>query len=358
MEDQYKRRITRYPPGLKDQGALTDKEHMRCTGGLGLPLATVLRRLLMAALLACLASLTLLAPSALADDLPASDPPAATDPAAAPPAADPSPEPPAAGEPAPGAPATHPVHPTHPVDPAPVVDPPPIVDPVVGPPAVQLPVDPVPNLPDPVATIDIPSTADEPGGPVAGAAGDTRPTHGSPADVAYAPSQPEPVASDPTSPQETPAAAPEPVAVVIPAPDALAPASWRWPRLATPGSPSAAPAALTGSFLSGAPAVMVPSTLPGDGGATAGHRGATRHAPPSARSQPAPWSPSAPGSPFSASATPPAGAAGGLGGWALACLLFVLLALAAPRRVLPRPALSPVLTLRPAHAPARAPPAS
>jgi hypothetical protein len=76
------------------------------------------------------------------------------------------------------------------------------------------------------------------------------------------------------------------------------------------------------------------------------------------RTQPAPWSPSAPDSPFSATATPPAGAAGGLGGWALACLLFVLLALAAPRRVLPRPALSPVLTLWPAHAPARAPPAS
>ena len=147
--------------------------------------------------------------------------------------------------------------------------------------------------------------------------------------------------------------------MVIPAPNALAPASWRWPSPATPGSPGAEPAALTDSFLSSAPPVMVvASTLPGDGGATSGHRGATRHAPPAVRSLPAPWSPSAPDSPFSATATPPAGAAGGLGGWALACLLFVLLALAAPRRVLPRPALSPVLTLWPAHAPARAPPAS
>jgi hypothetical protein len=302
----------------------------------------------MAALLACLASLTLLAPSALADDLPGSDPTVATDPAAAPPPSDPAPEPPAAGDPAPGLPATHPTHPTHPVNPAPVVNPPPVVDPP--------PVDSIPNLPDPVATIEIPSTADDPGEPAAAAPVDTRP-HGSPADVAYAPSQPEPVAAEPTPPHE---AAAEPVAVVIPAPNALAPASWRWPSPATAGSPGAVSAARTGSFLSSAPPVMVvASTLPGDGGATSGHRHGARHAPPAVRTLPAPWSPSAPDSPFSATATPPAGAAGGrLGGWALACLLFVLLALAAPRRVLPRPPLSPVLTRWPAHAPARAPPAS
>ncbi len=321
---------------------------MWCTGGLGLPLATVLRRLMLAALLACLASLTLLAPSALADDLPASDPPVATDPAAPPPS-DPAPEPPAAADPTPGPPATHPTHPVHP---SPEGDPPP----VVGPPGLQPPADSTPNLPDPVATIEIPSTADD---PAAAVPVDTRPTHGSPADVAYAPSQPEPLASEPTSPHETPAAAPKPVAVVIPAPNALAPASWRWPSPATPGSPAAAPAALTGSFLSSAPPVMVvASTASGDRGATSGHRSGARHAPAAVRTQPAPWSPSAPDSPYSATATPPAGAAGGLGGWTLACLLFVLLALAAPRRVLPRPAMSPVLILWPARAPARAPPAS
>jgi hypothetical protein len=295
----------------------------------------------MAALLACLASLTLLAPSALADDLPASDPPAASDPAAVLPADDPAPESPAAAEPAPEPPATQPVNPA------------PVVEPVMGPPAVQLPVDPgLQDLPDPVATIGIPATTDDPG------TVDARPANGSPADVASAPSQLDPVASEPTPPHESPTAAPDPVAVVIPEPDALAPASWRWPSLASP-SPGSAPVALTGSFLSGAPPVMaVPSTLPGDDGATAAHRDGARHAPPAVRSQPAPWSPDTPGSPISARATPPPGAGGGLGGWALACLLFVLLALAAPRWVLPRPALSPVLTLRPAYAPARAPPAS
>ena len=312
----------------------------------------------MAALLACLASLTLLVPSALADGLPTPDPPAASDPSAVLPTDSAAPEPPAA-EPAPEPPATHPAHPVHPADPTPVVEPPPVVEPVVGPPAVQPPVDPgVPDLPDPVATIEIPATTDDPGEPATAAPVDARPTSGSPADVASVPSQPDPVASEPTPPHESPAPAPDPVAVVIPAPDALAPASWRWPSLATPAQGAAA-VAQTGSFLSSAPPVMaVPSTLPGDDGASSGHRGGVRHAPPAVRNQPAPWSPDAPDSPVSAGATPPAGAGGGLGGWALACLLFVLLALAAPRRVLPRPALSPVLTLRPAYAPARAPPAS
>jgi hypothetical protein len=304
----------------------------------------------MAALLACLASLTLFASSALADDLPGSDSPAASDPAAVLPASDPAPEPPAVAEPAPEPPAIHPAHPPHPVDPAPVVDPPTVVEPVIGPPTVQLPIDPgVPDLPDPVATIDIPATSDDSGEPTAAAPVDARPS------LVSTPVQPDPVAAPPTPPHESPADL-DPVAIVIPEPDALAPASWRWPSLADP-SPGAAPVALTGAFLSGAPPVMaVPSALPGDDGATGGHRGGARHAPPAA--QPAPWSPDAPRSPVSAGATPPAGAAGGLGGWALACLLFVLLALAAPRRVLPRPALSPVLTLRPACAPARAPPAS
>ena len=331
---------------------------MWCTGGLGLPLATVLRRLMLAALLACLASLTLLAPSALADDLPASDPPAATDPAAAPPPGDPAPEPPAAA------------------DPAPVLRPPTrrirrirstrrrwaIPRPSSSPSSTRRAPAPRRFHPEPAG----PGRDDR--DPVdrrrSGRAGGGRAGRYE-ADPRLAGRrrlralQPEPVASEPTPPREAPAAAPEPVAVVIPAPNALAPASWRWPSPATPGSPGAAPAALTGSFLSSAPPVMVvASTLPGDGGATSGHRGGARHAPPAVRTQPAPWSPSAPDSPFSATATPPAGAAGGLGGWALACLLFVLLALAAPRRVLPRPALSPVLTLWPAHAPARAPPAS
>ena len=296
----------------------------------------------MAALLACLASLTLLATSALAD-MPASDPPAASDPAAVPPADDPAPEPPAAAEPAPGPPATHPVHPVHPA---------PVVEPVMGPPVVQLPVDPgVPELPDPVATIDIQATSGEAG------TVDAKPSNGSPAVVASAPAQLDPVASEPTPSHEGLTAAPDP-AVVIPEPDAVAPASWRWPSLASPSAGSV-PVALTDSFLSGAPPVMaVPSTLPGDDGATAGRREGARRAPPAVRSQPAPWSPDAPGPPFSAGATPPAGTAGGLGGWALACLLFVLLAFAAPRWGLPRPALSPVVTLRPAYTPARAPPAS
>ena len=326
---------------------------MWCTGGLGLPLANGLRRFSTAALLACLACLTLLASSALAEDLPATDPPAATDPAAVLPAEDPAPPPPAAAEPAPEPPAGHPEHPEHPVNPAPVVDP------VIGSPPVQVPVDlGIRDLPGPVATIDLPATTDDPGGPATASPVEARPANGSPPDVALAPSQPDPAPSGGTPPLERRAAAPDPVAVVIPGPGALAPAAWRWPSLAGP-SPGAAPVALAGLFLSSAPPVIgVPSTLPGDGGAGAGHRSATRHAPPAARNQPVPWRPDAPGSPVSAGATPPAGAPGGFGGWALACLLFVLLALAAPRRVLPRPALSPVLTLRPACAPARAPPAS
>ncbi len=316
---------------------------MRCTEGLGLPLAKVRCRLLMAAVLACLASLTLLASSALADDLPASDPRAASDPAAVPPADDPAPKPPAAPKPAPGPPATHPVHPVHPA---------PVVEPVMGPPVVQLPVDPgVPELPDPGATSDIQATTGD------AATVDAKPSNGSPAVVASAPAQLDPVASEPTPRHESPTAAPDP-AVVIPQPHALVPASWRWPSLASPSAGSV-PVALTGTFLSGGPPVMaVPSTLSGDDGATAGQREGARHAPPAVRSQPAPWSPDAPGPPFSAGATPPASAAGGLGGWALACFLLVLLALAAPRWGLPRPALSPVVTLRPAYAPARAPPAS
>jgi hypothetical protein len=217
---------------------------------------------------------------------------------------------------------------------------------------------PVPDLLDPVAITDDPATGNGPGAPV-----DPRPARGgSPADVpgvAGAPSQAVPAASTPAPPTADRGAAPDPVAVVIPEPDALAPASWRWPSPTSAGSPGAAPVGLTTPFLSTAPPAMsVPSTLPGDGGATAGRGGGARHAPPAVRSQPEPWSPAAPGSPFSAGAASPAGAPGGLGGWALASLLFVLLALAAPRRALLRPAPSPVLSLRPAYTPARAPPGS
>jgi hypothetical protein len=377
---------------------------MRCTGGLGLPLPTVLRRLLMAALLACLSSLALLVPLALAEDAPASDPSVASDPAASTPVVDPAtdpgasdpatepaaaaPEPPVAVAPEPVAAPEPPVAAPEPpvavapeppvaapdppavapdppgpspdppaAEPAPFADPTPVVEPVIDPPVIELP---VPDLPDPVATTDDPSTTGDPGDSAVAAPLDPRPPRGSAPDVGDTLSQPSSIADEAAPSGESPEATPDPVAVVIPTPDALAPASWRWPSPATPGSPGATSAGLASSFLSTAPPVMaaVPSALPGDDGTRAEHRNGTRHAPPAAWTEPAPWSPGAPGAPVSASGAAPAGAAGGIGGWALPCLLFVLLALAAPRRVLPRPALSPVLALRPVYAPARAPPAS
>jgi hypothetical protein len=359
---------------------------MRCTGGLGLPLPTVLRRLFMAALLACLSSLALLVPLALAEDPPVSDPAVASDPAASTPTTDPAtvpvatpdpapepvatepapttPDPPAAEPPAPAPepPAAAPDPPAAAPDPpaaepAPFGDPTPVIGPVFDPPVIELP---LPDLPDPVGTVDAPSTTGDPGDPAVAAPLDSRPARsGSPATVGDTPSPPSTGADVAAPSGESPKAIPDPVAVVIPTPDALAPASWRWPSAATPGAAGATPAGLANSFLSSVPPVRaVPSALPGDDGAASGHRNGTRHAPPAASTQPAPWSPGAPGTPVAAGAAAPAGAAGGLGGWAIACLLFVLLALAAPRRVLPRPALSPVLALRPAYAPARAPPTS
>jgi hypothetical protein len=335
---------------------------MRCTGGLGLPLSTVIRRLSLTALLACLAALALVVPVAFANDAPASDPPAASD-SGAPPPSDEAPAEPPASDPAPI--AVDPV-PNPTPDPTPAPDPTPVADPVgVAVPPVSLPVDPPVSVPDPVATIDVPGVGDPGTGTTVTTGGDdSHPARGGggPVSTGTFPSIAAPTVAGPAPGPAGPAVSAPAVTplggIIIPRPESRAPAAWRWPGAGSP-SPHNAGSLLGSSFLNSAPpAVALPGTLNAVAATAASRHDGARHAPPIPRVAPAPWTPSAPGAPASAGASAPGGAAGGLGGWALAALFFVLLALAAPWRAIPRPALAPVLALRPAYAPARAPPVS
>jgi hypothetical protein len=207
-----------------------------------------------------------------------------------------------------------------------------------------------------------PATDDPAPEPVLGVVDPVRPRPSAPAYSAPV-SAPAPVAPGPALPAAGPAPtggdfsfAPSAVDDQAARPDA----PWRWPlaapTLAKPSKPGLG-GALVG-FTPAAAALAVPGVSPPHGSRTSGPAGGGEPSPGPSVGDPLPLGPLGPASPVSAAAGAGVGIAGGIGGLSLAVLGFLLLALAAPRRLVSRPAHASALSLRPVYAPARAPPAS